>query len=189
VCNRYDLQLMTRGRESRWGIRALAVAALAVGAPAPALATAPGVDEYELNLQDGSGGDSTIEPEQTAPVAPVAPAPVTTTPIVPTETTQTTETTVLPPSDDKEKRHHEPPAILGETSVNASIGPGKATPLRVRAEPAGAPWLAIGLAGLLAVCCLAAVWRLRFLRELPASPRPGPSAGRGFRRLALGRRR
>jgi len=180
---------MTRGRESRWGVRALAAAALAVGAPAPALATAPGVDEYELNLPDGSGGGSTIEPEPAAPVAPTAPAPVTTTPIVPTETTETTEATVVAPSGDKEKRHHEPPAILGETSVNAGIGPANATPLRVRAEPADAPWLAIALAGLLAVCCLAAIWRLRFLRELPASPRPRPSAERGFRRLAPGRRR
>jgi hypothetical protein len=170
---------MTWGRKSRQGLCALAAATfvLAVGAVAPAAATPPGVDEYQLNLPDGGGGGSTTEPEASEP------APATTTPTAPTvaptvPVAPTTEAPVVPttPTEPPDKPKHHRVVIHGSTSPNAKLGPQEIAPLKVHADEQGTPWAAIGLAILFAACVLIAAWRLRYLRELPTAPGPKPAA-------------
>ena len=169
---------MTWGRKSRQGLCALAAATfvLAVGAVAPAAATPPGVDEYQLNLPDGGGGESS-EPQTTeAPpttTTPAAPTVAPTVPVAPEESTVVPVAPTEPP--DKPKKHHKV-VIHGSTSPNAKLGPQEIAPLRVRADEQGTPWAAIGLAILFAACVLIAAWRLRYLRELPTAPGPKPAA-------------
>jgi hypothetical protein len=157
----YDLPLMTWGRKSRQGLCALAAATfvLAVGAVAPAAATPPGVDEYQLNLPDGGGGGSTTEPETSEP------APTTDAPVVPTR-----------PTEHPDKPKHHRVVIHGSTSPNAKLGPQEIAPLKVHADEQRTSWAAIGLAILFAACVLIAASRLRYLRELPTAPGPKPAA-------------
>jgi hypothetical protein len=147
---------------------------LSLVAAAPAAASAPGVDEYQLNLPNGGGDGGSSTPEQTTP-APTTTTPVTpTVPVAPTVTPTTTvpSTTVpvAPVKPHKRKPHHA--VVLGSTSVNAKLGPEQSPSLKVRGDEGGTPWLPIGIAVGIAACCLIAVWRLRYLRELPTAPRP-----------------
>jgi hypothetical protein len=169
---------MTWGRKSRQGLCALAAATfvLAVGAVAPAAATPPGVDEYQLNLPDGGGGGSSTEQPTTeapATTAPAAPAVAPTVPIAPTVPTPIAPTA---PTEPKHKKKPHEVVIHGSTSLNAKLGPQEINPLKVRADEQGTPWTAIGIAIFLAACVLIAAWRLRYLRELPTAPGPRPAA-------------
>lgn len=171
---------MTRGGKSRCGLCAVTAATvvLGLGVAAPAVASAPGVDEYELNLPNGGGnGSSTPEPPTTTTPTTAA-APVT--PTVPT--TQVAPTTTAPPPvvpsgpAKSHKPEHHRAVVLGSTSVNAKLGPEQTPSLKVRADDGGTPWLPITVAIAIAACCLIAVWRLRYLRELPAAPSSKPAA-------------
>jgi hypothetical protein len=165
---------------------AAATFVLAVGAAAPAAATPPGVDEYELNLPDGGGG-STSEPQPTEPAPTTTPAAPTVAPTVPVA--PTVEAPVVPttPTEPKPKPKHHKVVIHGSTSANAKLGPQEISPLKVRADEQGTPWTAIGLAILFAGCCAIAAWRLRYLRELPTAPGPKPAAGPPPRRTPSAR--
>ena len=166
---------MTWGRKSRLGVCAFAAAAVAMAGAGSAAAAPPGVDEYDLNIPN-AGGEST-EPAAPAPT-PTAPAP-TTTPVYPTDTT--TEAPIVPAEPEKPEHHRA--IVRGDTSVNAKLGPQQPQPLKLRdSDGDGVPWTTIGLAALIAICCLVAIWRLRYRRELPAASRPRPEAGRQPRR-------
>lgn len=165
---------MTWGRKSRLGVCALAAASLAVGLAAPAAAAPPGVDEYELNVPDAGGGST--EPTEPAPTEP-APAPAAPAPTYPTTTTEPTvvaPTVAAPETPDPQRK-----IVPADTSVNATLGPQEVPPLKVRAadEGDGVAWTTIGLAALVALGCVVAIWRLRFLRELPAAPARRPATG------------
>jgi hypothetical protein len=152
---------MTRGK-SRLTVGAICVlATVLVVTPAPASA-APGVDEYTLNLPDGGGGDSGEE-TTTAP-APVYPTTPTYETYAPTEVTGVTR-------ERKKRKPEELAPALTASSPNATLGPAKTPTLSVRDDDDAIPAVAIVLAAVAAACCLLAVWRLRFLRELPAAPR------------------
>jgi hypothetical protein len=151
---------MTRGK-SRLTVGAICMlATVLVATPAPASA-APGVDEYTLNLPDGSGSDSGEE-TTTAPTTPVYPT-------TPTYETYAPTTTAV--AKKKRKPPEELAPALTASSANASLGPAKTPTLTVRDDGGAIPATAIVLAVLAAACCALAVWRLRFLRELPAAPR------------------
>ena len=167
---------MTWGPKSlRWALGALTVVLLAV-AFLPAVAGAQH-NEYDLNLpgsgDSGSSGSSDDGSEATAPVTPTAP-------------TVTTPTTTEIVEDDaagggKKRRKPDGPdgptaPVLPTSAVNATAGPQEIPPLRVESDgDGGIPTLALVLASLAAACCILALWRLRFLRELPAAPRPRAS--------------
>ena len=161
---------MTWGRKSRLGLCALAAATLGIGVAAPAAASPPGVDEYQLNLPDAGGGS----PEPSAPEpTPTAPAVTPTTPVYTTPEATTTVAPTSPPDKPEPQRA----IVHGDTSLNATVGPQTAPPLKLRADGQGLPWTTIALAALAALLCVVAIWRLRYLRELPASPRRRPATG------------
>jgi hypothetical protein len=155
---------------------AAALFVLAVGAVAPAAATPPGVDEYELNLPNGGGDGSSSEPQTTEAPPTTTPAAPTVTPTVPVEPTETVPVAPVSPTEPRHKPKHHKVVIHGSTSANAKLGPQEIPPLKVRADEQGTPWMAIGLAILFGACVLIAAWRLRYLRELPTAPGPKPAA-------------
>ena len=165
---------MQRARKSRSGVIALVLVAAtcAAYAPAPALAQ---VDEYELNLPDGGSGGSTDTADGTttgpAPAATV-PVPATTAP-VPTVPTSA-EPIVIDPVTGRPKPKPKP--VYGTTSPNAALGPQAIPPLRLGAGDDGLPLVPVGLAALALAACGLGVWRLRYLREVPARA-PGPARG------------
>ena len=149
---------MTRGK-SRLGLGVIcALAAILVAVPAPASA-ASGVDEYTLGLDLGGNDSSDGSEETTAPV-PATPYYQTTAP--------TYETTTIAPKKRKRPKEELAPA-LAASSANASLGPNEVPPLKVADDESGLPLGLILIAALAAACCVLAVWRLRFLRELPVS--------------------
>lgn len=146
---------------------------LIAGGSLPAVAAAQH-NEYDLNLPgtgDSSGsGSSDGSSETTAPtVAPVAPTVTT-----PTTTEIVEDGTAAGGKKPRKRDRPEGPTdpVLPTSAVNATAGPQDIPPLKVESDEGGVPTLALVLATLAAACCILALWRLRFLRELPAAPRP-----------------
>jgi hypothetical protein len=165
---------MARGK-SRLAVGVIcAFAAALVAAPAPASAA---VDEYTLGLDLGGnesgGGEEETTTAPTAPIYPTAPT---------YESFESTTTTVT-----KKRKPEELAPALAASSANAQLGPAKAPPLEVGDNGRAVPPVAVVLALLAAAACLLAIWRLRFLRELPAAPRR--RAPRSVRELPAAPRR
>ncbi len=184
MTNRYAFRLMNGGRKPlRWIPGALTV--VLIGALSLPVGAGAQNNEYDLNLPGaGSGGSSesggSTGSESTAPAGtPTAPAVTTPGVTTPTETTDATETTTGAGGGKKQPRkpdRREGPTdpVLTTSGVNATAGPQEIPTLRVEADDdGGVPTLALVLALAAAACCILALWRLRFLRELPAAPRAG----------------
>jgi hypothetical protein len=171
--DRYAFRLMKRGGNSVPGALAALAALLVVAAPAP-LAAAAAPQEYDLTLPGaGSGGGSegsSSSGEATAPTGVVPTAPTVTSPT-------TIESTEGKGGGKKQRKPDRPEGpthpVLTASAVNATAGPQEVPPLKVDSDESGSPpTLALVLAFVAAACCILALWRLRFLRELPAAPRP-----------------
>lgn len=124
-------------------------------------------EEYDLALPGAGGSESGSgdgSSESTAPLtAPVAPA------LAPTEI----ETTGGKRNRKRDRPEGPTDPILTTSGVNATAGPQEIPTLKIEDDDeGGAPTLALVLASVAAACCILALWRLRFLRELPAAPRP-----------------
>ena len=175
--DRYAFRLMKRGGNSVPGALAALAALLVVAAPAP-LAAAAAPQEYDLTLPGaGSGGGSegsSSSGETTAPTGVV--------PTAPTVTSPTTVESTDGKGGGKKRKPEQPEGpshpVLTASAVNATAGPQEVPPLKVESDEGGMPTIALVLAFVAAACCILALWRLRFLRELPAAPRPrAPRAG------------
>jgi hypothetical protein len=173
MADRYAFRLMKRGGNSLPGALAALAAVLVVAAPLP-LAAAAAPQEYDLALPGAGGGESGSDGSSSdATTAP------TVTPTAPTVTTPTTTETTGSTDGGKKRRKPDRPEgpsdpVLTTSGVNATAGPQEVPTLQVDADgDGGVPTLALVLASLAAACCILALWRLRFLRELPAAPRPG----------------
>lgn len=164
MSNRYPSRLMTGGRNSfRWALGALTVVLIAA-ASLPVGAVAQN-NEYDLNLPgSGSSGSDESEDTSTIPVTPVAPAVT-----APTTEFDATGRSGKRRNRDRDEGPTDP--LLTTSAVNATAGPQEIPPLKVEADEGGVPTLALVLASLAAASCILALWRLRFLRELPAAPR------------------
>jgi hypothetical protein len=128
-------------------------------------------NEYDLNLPGAGGGssDSGGGEESTTP-AVVPTAPTVTAPTV-TESVETAGGGGGKKNRDRPEGPTDP--VLATSGVNATAGPQEIPTLNVPSDgDGGVPTLALVLACLAAACCILALWRLRFLRELPAAPRP-----------------
>ena len=146
---------------------------LVAAAPLP-VAAAAGPQEYDLALpgagsgdsgSDGSGSTDTTDPT-VVPTAPTVTAPT------------TTDTEITGGGGGKKRHKPDRPdgptdPVLTTSGVNATAGPQDIPTLKVDPDGGGGvPTLALVLASIAAACCILALWRLRFLRELPAAPRP-----------------
>ena len=167
---------MQRAGKSRSGVIALVLiaASAAAHAPAPALAQ---VDEYELNLPDGGSGGSTDTTAPDTSTAPATTAPATT-PTAPITTTPSLTAPVIDPVTGivKPPKPPKPEPVYGSSSPNATLGPQEIPPLRFGDSDDGIPVVPVGLAALALAACGIGVWRLRYLRELPART-TGPPRG------------
>ena len=166
---------MTRVGKSRSTVLVVLAAALALVAM-PASAPAQGPDEYSLNLPDGGGGETDpsagggSEPvDEGTPAAPVSP----TAPVAPvTEVTESGEVVIVDGNGGKKPKPDKPDPVFGSTSPNGTLGPQRVPTLKVPEGEESSSLIPIGLAGLAGICCLLAVWRLRYRREEPTAPAP-----------------
>mgnify|MGYP001327045093 CR=1 FL=1 len=154
-------------------------------------------NEYDLNLPgagnsgqtnsggggSNSGGGSTSTSPST-PTAPSVTSPTTPTSPTGTETVTGDDAAGVAANDGKKrnrkgnrKREADTAPALTTSAVNATAGPRKTPPLRLPDDGGGVPTLAIAIVTLAAALCVLALWRMRYMRELPGAPRPRPTSG------------